>query len=149
MVALSTEIFAPIDQLGCATACAGVTAFIRSRVQSRNGPPLAVKIRRRTSAIRPPARHWNSALCSESTGNSVAPLRSTAAIISAPADTSDSLLASATVRPCSIAAMVGSSPAQPTMAAIVQSGSISAASTNACLPAATRVPVPDKASFRS
>ena len=38
-VALSTEIFAPIDQFGWRTACSGVTAAIRSAGQVRNGPP--------------------------------------------------------------------------------------------------------------
>ena len=45
----STEILAPIDQLGWATACAGRGARAsRSSGQSRNGPPLAVRMIRRT-----------------------------------------------------------------------------------------------------
>src|SRR3546814_6660415 len=51
--------------------------------------------------MRAPARHWKMALCSLSTGNSVAPEAFAACIISAPADTKASLLASATVRPAS------------------------------------------------
>ena len=45
----------------------------RPRVQVRNGPPEAVRITRRTSSRRPPLIAWNSALCSESTGSTVAP----------------------------------------------------------------------------
>jgi len=40
----SIEIFAPIDQLGCATACSGVTSRISASERSRNGPPLPVRI---------------------------------------------------------------------------------------------------------
>ena len=41
-LAESTEIFLPITQLGCATACAGVAAAIASADSVRNGPPEAV-----------------------------------------------------------------------------------------------------------
>jgi len=51
-------------------------------------------------------------------GSSVAPWRATAAVMTSPADTSASLLARPMVPPCSIAAMVGARPAQPTMAAM-------------------------------
>ena len=44
MVAESTEIFAPIDQLGCATACSGVTPAMSLRCQLRKGPPDAVRM---------------------------------------------------------------------------------------------------------
>jgi hypothetical protein len=63
------------------------------------------------------------ALCSLSTGSNDAPDCRTAAIISAPAETKASLLASATVLPACIAAMVGGNPAQPTIDAMVQSTS--------------------------
>ena len=56
-------------------------------------------------------------MCSESTGNRVAPLARTSAINIAPAQTSASLLASATVLPASSAAQVLASPALPTIAA--------------------------------
>ncbi len=85
------------------------------------------------------------ALCSLSTGNNVAPERSTAAIIRSPAETRASLLASATVRPCSMAAIVGGSPAQPTIEAMVQSTSRCAAATSASAPAAASVRVPASA----
>ncbi|MNL88997.1 hypothetical protein D3C87_2190630 [compost metagenome] len=48
IVAESTLIFAPIDQFGCATACLGVTRAISSALIVRNGPPLAVRMMRRT-----------------------------------------------------------------------------------------------------
>ncbi len=40
----------PIDQVGCASACSGVTSCSSSRARPRNGPPLAVSTRRRTSS---------------------------------------------------------------------------------------------------
>ena len=46
MVAESTEIFAPMSQVGCATASAGVARAIAARSQVRNGPPEAVRITR-------------------------------------------------------------------------------------------------------
>ena len=39
-----TEILAPIDQLGCFTAWAGVTTAISARLERRNGPPEAVRM---------------------------------------------------------------------------------------------------------
>ena len=69
--------------------------------------------------------------------------------MSAPAVTNASLLASATVRPASTAAMTGSSPAQPTIAAITHSASPAAASINASAPVAARQFVPDRASRSS
>src|SRR5258708_5852677 len=104
-VAESIEILAPIDQLGCATACAGVAAAIASAEAVRTGPPLAVRTILETSLKLLPARHWKIALCSLSSGSRVAPLAAAAPIISAPAVTNASLLASATVRPASIAAI--------------------------------------------
>ena len=44
MVAESTDILAPISQLGWATACSGVTPRIFSMLNDRNGPPDAVSI---------------------------------------------------------------------------------------------------------
>ena len=41
-VAESTEILAPISQLGCAQACSGVTEASDSMGASRKGPPDAV-----------------------------------------------------------------------------------------------------------
>ena len=149
IVAESTLILAPIDQLGCATACAGVAARSCSGLQPRSGPPLAVSVIRRTSAGSLPARHWKIALCSESTGSSVAPCRATAAVITSPAETSASLLASATIPPCSIAAIVGASPAQPTIAASVTSAPRAAASTSPAGPPAAAMPLPASASRSS
>ena len=58
----------PIAKFGCASACSGVTSASSARERPRNGPPLAVTTRRRTSSARPPRRHWAIAECSESTG---------------------------------------------------------------------------------
>ena len=46
MLAESTEIFCPITQLGCLTACAGVTDAMASADQPRKGPPEAVNTSR-------------------------------------------------------------------------------------------------------
>ena len=89
------------------------------------------------------------ALCSLSTGSSTAPDWRTAAIIKAPAETSASLLAKATVFPASIAAIVEGNPAQPTIEAIVQSASRLAASTSASGPAAASMFVPASATLSS
>ena len=73
----------------------------------RNGPPDAVRIARLTSARFPAPSAWNTALCSESTGRTVAPVLAARRMNSPPAQTRHSLFASATVAPRSIAAMVG------------------------------------------
>ena len=44
MVAESTEILRPMDQLGCLQACAGVTLSSKLRSVSLKGPPEAVRI---------------------------------------------------------------------------------------------------------
>ena len=58
----------PIDHVGCAPACSGLTSSSRSAVQPRNGPPDAVSTILATSSGVPPLRHWAIAECSESTG---------------------------------------------------------------------------------
>ncbi len=68
MVAESTEILAPMRQLGCATACSGVAAAMSARVHCRNGPPLAVSMMRSIAAGCSKAKTWKMALCSLSTG---------------------------------------------------------------------------------
>ena len=55
IVALSTEILAPIDHTGCATAWAGVAAAMTDRSAVLNGPPEAVSTIRRTDWSR-----WNT-----------------------------------------------------------------------------------------
>ena len=59
----------------------------------RNGPPEAVSQMRSTSCMRPPRRHWCTALCSLSMGSSGLPWRRASAVISSPATTRHSLLA--------------------------------------------------------
>src|SRR5678816_2251342 len=71
IVAESTLILAPIDQLGWATACSGVIAAISSRLRVPNGPPLAVSTSLVTSDNRLPpsparARHSRQSLPSPS-----------------------------------------------------------------------------------
>ena len=68
-VAESIVIFAPMFQVGCASASAGVTSASSSAVRPRNGPPLAVST---IPAGSPASAHWKSAECSLSTGISVA-----------------------------------------------------------------------------
>ena len=59
---------------------------------------------------------WKMALCSLSTGSSRPPRRAASSVTRAPAMTSVSLLATATVLPASSAAQAPASPAAPTMA---------------------------------
>ena len=103
-------IFGPIDQLGWRSACSGVAALIAASDQVRNGPPEAVSITRLTSSRRPALSAWKIALCSESTGSTVAPDFAARRMNRLPAQTRHSLLASATVAPRSIAASVGFKP---------------------------------------
>jgi len=77
----------------------------------RNGPPLAVRISRRTSSALPERRHCASAECSESTGT-ICP-GAARLVTSGPPAISDSLLARATVRPASSAASVARRPWAP------------------------------------
>src|SRR6186997_1270715 len=71
-VAESIVILAPIDQVGWRSAWAGVTAASSSGVESRKGPPDAVRTRLATAAIDSPTRHCQIAECSESMGRSQA-----------------------------------------------------------------------------
>ena len=106
----------------------------------RNGPPEAVNTIFSTAPRLPSASDWKIALCSESTGNSVAPAARTARSITSPAHTRASLLARPTYPPRRIAARVGASPAAPVIAAMVQSACSAAAATTASAPAATLDP---------
>src|SRR6185436_2819137 len=120
-VAESMVTFAPIDQLGCLSACSTVALLTAAALAVRNGPPEAVRITRRTSWRRLPLMAWNRALCSESTGSTVAPAAAARRMNSAPAQTSVSLFASATIAPRSAAASVGLRPAAPVIAPITHS----------------------------
>ena len=73
-VAESIVTFGPIDQLGCLSAASSVALRISSFDQVRNGPPEAVMMTLVTSSRRPAVIAWNSALCSQSTGSTVAPV---------------------------------------------------------------------------
>src|SRR5580693_4659975 len=104
-------ISGPMFQVGWASAWRGVTVSSRSRLQPRNGPPLAVSTSLRTSELLPARRHWAIVECSESTGTICPGLA--LLVTSAPPMISDSLFASARVRPASRAASVACSPAAP------------------------------------
>ena len=123
IVALSIVILAPISQLGCFKARAAVTPANSSIGVVRKGPPEAV--RRILSMALPssPTKHWKIALCSLSTGRIGARCFTASSVMSSPATTSVSLLASAMVLPASMAATVGRSPAKPTMAVTTTSTS--------------------------
>ena len=101
----------PMFQVGWASACSGVTSSSLSRLQPRNGPPLAVSTRRSTSDSRPARRHCAIVECSESTGTICPGLARL--VTSGPPTISDSLLARASTRPASSAASVAASPAAP------------------------------------
>ena len=115
-------IFAPIFQLGCLRASAGVTVFNSSRLLPKKGPPEQVRISRLISFLSPqPMRHWKIAECSESTGMISAWYFSASAITSSPAQTSVSLLARPMRLPARMAARVGFRPTMPTTAVMTQS----------------------------
>ena len=56
-VAESTVIFGPIRHVGWSSASSGVTASSSAAGRSRNGPPEAVRMRRRTSSGSRPCTH--------------------------------------------------------------------------------------------
>src|SRR3972149_5925247 len=105
-VALSTVILGPIRQVGWLSASSTVARATRSGVHPRNGPPDAVRMRRRSALPPADAMHWSTALCSESMGT-ISPRPSRAAhSTSSPAMTRVSLLARATRLPAPRAARV-------------------------------------------
>ena len=65
---LSTVIRFPIFQFGCFNVSSTVTFPNSSLVLSLKLPPLAVIIKRFTSALRFPCKDWKMAECSESIG---------------------------------------------------------------------------------
>ena len=141
-VELSTEILAPMLQLGCATACSGVTPSSSSRFFPRKGPPEPVSRILCSSPFPLPVRHWKMAECSESTGTISAPFSFARAMTRSPAQTSVSLLARAMRFFASIAASVGRRPTAPDTAVTTQSLSSSvAASIRPSMPEPTRMSV--------
>ena len=112
----------PIDQVGWAPACSGVTSSRSSAAQPRNGPPDAVSTRLATSSAVPPRRHCASAECSESTGTIWPGFA--AFSTSGPPAISDSLFASASRAPLASAASVGCRPSAPTSALSTTSASV-------------------------
>src|SRR5262245_22243785 len=109
-------------QVGCASACSGVTSSSSARVRPRNGPPEPVSTSVSTCSGPRPSRHWKSAECSLSTGRIRPRPRSLASRASSPAATRLSLFASARSMPCSSAQRVAWTPAKPTTALSTTSG---------------------------
>ena len=128
----SIVIFLPISHVGWFSACSTVTFSNSSTGVLRNGPPDAVRIKRETSRSPPwcPLRHCQMALCSLSTGRILTPFSAAAVITISPAITRISLLATARSFPASIAAIVGSNPAVPTMATSTISASAKVATSS-------------------
>ena len=112
----SMVIFAPILQLGCLSACSFVTFSSCAMSQVRNGPPDAVSISFSTLLPISPARHWNIAECSESTGRMGVLCLFASSFMSSPATTIVSLLARAISFPAFMASIVGRRPENPTIA---------------------------------
>ena len=121
MVALSTEILAPMLQLGWRTASSGVTFSSSSRAFPRKGPPEPVSRILWSSPGFLPMRHWKMAECSESTGTISAPFSFARFITISPAHTRVSLLARAMRFLSSMAARVGRRPIAPETAVTTQS----------------------------
>ena len=119
----------PMFHVGCASASAGVTSCSDSRVRPRKGPPDAVRTSRRTSPAVPLRSACAIAECSESTGT-ICP-GAASAVTRSPPTMSDSLFASASVRPVSSAARVGPSPTEPVMPLSTTSASTSRTSCSA------------------
>ena len=69
-VAESMVTFGPMDQLGWASACFGVTPAMSVRLHDRNGPPEAVRQMRSMVSGALPTITCMAAECSESTGSS-------------------------------------------------------------------------------
>ena len=141
MVAESMVILRPITHEGCFNACSTVMPAKSSRGVCRNGPPEAVRIRRRTDSVGRPSRHWKIAECSLSTGSTFTPCLRASAMTISPAMTRISLEATAISFPARIAASAGCNPAVPTMAISTMSalGSV-ANSIKPFSPLATRMP---------
>ena len=127
----------PMEKFGWARACCGVTSARSARLRPRNGPPLAVTTRRRTSSARPPRRLCAMALCSESTGTIWS--GAAAALTSGPPMMSDSLFASASTDPASRAARVGRRPIDPVIPLSTTSAPHPAAIVAASAPTTTSV----------
>src|ERR1044072_9651880 len=95
-VAESIVTFGPIDQLGCLSAVGGVALATMSPFdQVRNGPPDAVMMTLVTSLRSPAIIAWKSALCSLSTGRTLAFISFARRLNNGPAQTRHSLFASA------------------------------------------------------
>ena len=126
-VAESIVIFAPICHVGCRRACSTVTPSSAGR-----GPPAERAARRRQHEAADLAGRRSRQALEERAVLGVdrqqrTPCSRAARVISAPAITSVSLLASAMVRPARIAASVGTRPAAPTSAETTTSAGTSAA----------------------
>ena len=123
----SMVILAPMSQVGCLKASATVTVSSCSWENLRKGPPDAVSSIFSMGLSSSPTKLWKMAECSLSTGRIGAWYCCASWQINSPATTKVSLLARQIFLCALMAAMVGSSPAKPTMA--VSTMSIGPAST--------------------
>ena len=137
----------PMSHVGWASASAGVTAASEARLRPRNGPPDAVSTSRRTSPRSPDRSACAIAECSESTGT-ICPGRASA-VTRSPPTISDSLFASASVRPVSRAARVGPSPTEPVMPLSTTSASTSRTSCSASTAPSAVLSTPNSAACAS
>src|SRR6266567_2948702 len=112
-VAESMVIFGPIRQVGWAKACSTVTERTSSSEERRNGPPDAVRMRRRISRVSSPRRHCQMALCSLSTGKIETLCSRATCITRCPAMTSVSLFDRAMVFPARMRPGLAVSPSGP------------------------------------
>ena len=119
----SIVTLAPICQLGCFKASAGVTFSKKARSFPRKGPPEAVKISFSALLRLSPAKHWKMAECSESTGRIATRCSATDSLTNSPATTRVSLLAKAIFFPALMAFTVGIKPLYPTKAVTTRSTS--------------------------
>ena len=101
---------------GCASACSAVTSASSSRARPRNGPPDAVRTTPATRRAVAPleALVERRVLAVDRAGAALHPARARRRA-SSPAATRLSLLASASVTPCSSAQSVARTPANPTI----------------------------------
>mmetsp|Transcript_20471 Transcript_20471/g.30325 ORF Transcript_20471/g.30325 Transcript_20471/m.30325 type:complete len:213 (-) Transcript_20471:206-844(-) len=111
-----------MSQFGCVVALAWTIrgSFLHSSnsssfEKSRNAPPEAVKMMRRSPPSGTPCKHWKMAECSESAASMLTPYFSIKGKITGPPLISVSLFAKAISFLSLMASMVGSRPAAPTI----------------------------------
>ena len=144
LITISTPSTTALSSLGTITALVGGEPCLNPTATKNDSyvnvtcsaPALAtgwheVSVNFATDPPRAPCRHWNTALCSLSTGSILTPFARARPMTSPPAMTSTSFVASATSMPFSMAASVGRSPETPTVATRHTSASFSSTARNA------------------